>query len=1757
MSFGDEDFDSWRRRRARPGAVLADGSTSVLAENDLLGSTVDPDEFESWRAGNVAADRGRQEYRALADRPSIWDAPDPDRGFAGNAIDYLTERSWLPGARFVPMESPEDASGLRRGLDTTANIIGGLLDSATTPAGAATMVSGYGLGKGAVDGGGKILGPLLRGAERAGSAAYAGAGVEKMLGAESFADLGTGAVEALLGYVGARTPGPAKSAPAVDRKLLGAALDDGDLFEPFSGSGEWTWGPDLPPAPGATAAEPWGSFQRSRQIPRDAEAGIVDADPALVPPAQMAGGTRGALPPSEGANALYPAALPPHGPIPLRAPATPRERPDLLSDSDLLGELDRALKGGNVDEFRTFLDELEGRGTRGALSNDPLVAPPPPAGPSAGAPASAAPAARRRGRVSEPPAAPVSEADEIQAALDALKVRAGQISTRYMPEPVATPIEARPIASRTTAAPVPGPEFAPVEPIQPGAAAAMDPLDELEELIGVGASREDLAERAYQQVLGKYRAGEELQTSGRVLDDMSGVRDARMAARTAVDNVEDGYGSSGVTEGAQRGGGAAEHPAVSGRGVDVPGSVPDRAVGGENRSPAVVLGEADEAYFQELLADARAAGFTGHDDELRSAVEGGRAYIDEQRAIDFEHGDRGILQAIADLGGISAKAETGMSGEIDALQRALGGEKTATGFNKRTGERLKSTFDSEVRVPGIKGPIVTRLNPKSLEQRQFGATHGIAVKKPGVTLDEATQRLNELGFDVSMEELTDILATAADRVRANPGPSIQSVMEGAFGVRPGTKWWEAGQAADVDPLDELMDLLDTGEAQPRLPGAGNVRASEIATPEVAEAPFALGRQADTTPDALERDLFAAPAQADVPRGTSQLARVPTDPLDELAEVSAPSTFEALPANVRSYLTKRLGWTPEEINALDVDTAIAHGRDQVRPPRAEPSPETRAAAEGRMAVTRARSQAAEDELLTELERFFEIEQPLRAARAQARAIEARTPVAKKLETGKIIPKAEVNKAIDRNIEVAQEMGRDREAAARMAAMSESEKKAHSSRVAGEHRQIDREIERAWADPNPSPDRMDKIARLYNEQAEAFLKGQLKGGTGKELSNDELAKKFTTLYGGIPIADPELWKAFFNAVKTQPAVRTMVGGLVGYNVDDEDGFRGALYGMALAAAVPAGAKALARSFRQARAGRNPWPIIDAPGSDKDISFLRAYLPFAPERTVPEVFNKVNEQITKLQAMWEGTYPGDFAHLEKLSKKQMADEIRVAAKAAETAGQTRKAWYLDKMANGMEGRLTMGQRAVKEVGRSLGKSLPREAAETQARSLRKQAASAAPDEAKRLRAKAADLERRKAFAGNEVERHLTGNIYRVLIGWALDSAAKNTTQPILSTLYVSPKSLTTAYKLSRTPAAKKMAERFDLNIKNIAELADTAIVNKAVPKARKAIEKVEELASAPIRVTDNFNRRVVLMAALEQEGKLQQALAGKLALNDPAVMKAMSIVRKTQGHTGPMGSHPLYRGPLMGSIKPFTKFPFLFIDNVLSAFQDPEARGAQFVATIMGAALVGRLFGLDTEDLFLSGGRPLNLDLSHPQSTAREIASGKSFPATRAAVDAKAHFTGDADHPVTEDLATLALSRYPMKVGKAVGHIVNQGMGTHRTAAGTGVEHDGMDDLLGLAGLRTTARGDKIRAREEQYEFTDRARRKATSDKRELREDWREAWEAGDEEALAELEALMSPQQRRQLRREAEQTPDERMRRRVPKDLRPDFERRFGGQ
>lgn len=91
-------------------------------------------------------------------------------------------------------------------------------------------------------------------------------------------------------------------------------------------------------------------------------------------------------------------------------------------------------------------------------------------------------------------------------------------------------------------------------------------------------------------------------------------------------------------------------------------------------------------------------------------------------------------------------------------------------------------------------------------------------------------------------------------------------------ARVGDPVGSPAEDARVATPSPSVDILDTGEAQPRLPEAGAVRDQNISTPTF-EAPFSLTGAADTTPTGVDQDLFSAPAETPASEPTQSPGKV--------------------------------------------------------------------------------------------------------------------------------------------------------------------------------------------------------------------------------------------------------------------------------------------------------------------------------------------------------------------------------------------------------------------------------------------------------------------------------------------------------------------------------------------------------------------------------------------------------------------------------------------------------------------------------------------------------------------------------------------------------------------------------------------------------------------------------------------------------------------------------------------------------------------
>lgn len=163
--------------------------------------------------------------------------------------------------------------------------------------------------------------------------------------------------------------------------------------------------------------------------------------------------------------------------------------------------------------------------------------------------------------------------------------------------------------------------------------------------------------------------------------------------------------------------------------------------------------------------------------------------------------------------------------------------------------------------------------------------------------------------------------------------------------------------AEAAPAPAVIDQLPAG-AQPRLPGeVGAVRDANVPTPPVAEAPFSLARDVDTTPPAAPSsfaDLLKMKPVAGIPPAapeapgrpepsaappvTSAGPIVPPRPAaPAAATVPAVPPKPTIPANVRSFLTRQLGYSPDQVAAMDPAEAVRIGKERIAAPKATPPP----------------------------------------------------------------------------------------------------------------------------------------------------------------------------------------------------------------------------------------------------------------------------------------------------------------------------------------------------------------------------------------------------------------------------------------------------------------------------------------------------------------------------------------------------------------------------------------------------------------------------------------------------------------------------------------------------------------------------------------------------------------------------------------------------------------------------------------------------
>jgi hypothetical protein len=114
-----------------------------------------------------------------------------------------------------------------------------------------------------------------------------------------------------------------------------------------------------------------------------------------------------------------------------------------------------------------------------------------------------------------------------------------------------------------------------------------------------------------------------------------------------------------------------------------------------------------------------------------------------------------------------------------------------------------------------------------------------AIAAPG-SLEKLRNDLLGVTHDVRDAELSPEDLSAVNAARATIRLQEELELAQRKGVAPdeGTSF-NVAELEAPKPTQPAVDVLDTGELQPRLPGAESVRDQNIATPEVADAPFTL------------------------------------------------------------------------------------------------------------------------------------------------------------------------------------------------------------------------------------------------------------------------------------------------------------------------------------------------------------------------------------------------------------------------------------------------------------------------------------------------------------------------------------------------------------------------------------------------------------------------------------------------------------------------------------------------------------------------------------------------------------------------------------------------------------------------------------------------------------------------------------------------------------------------------------------------------
>jgi hypothetical protein len=390
-------------------------------------------------------------------------------------------------------------------------------------------------------------------------------------------------------------------------------------------------------------------------------------------------------------------------------------------------------------------------------------------------------------------------------------------------------------------------------------------------------------------------------------------------------------------------------------------------------------------------------------------------------------------------------------------------------------------------------------------------------------------------------------------------------------------------------------------------------------------------------------------------------------------------------------------------------------------------------------------------------------------------------------------------------------------------------------------------------------------------------------------------------------------------------------------------------------------------------------------------------------------------------------------------------------------------------------------------------------------------------------------------QVMRELERHMYRLTLGLAIDSGLINRTQVLLALPRVGHRALAKGLLKGRTAAGQQEAAAAGLQFSDLADLP-----MREPSAGRDLIDAIDRAMFSPMRLTDEANRRDVYLAGLEYAKR-------KGLSKDDATAFAFDLAMQTQGVPGDLGYNPY-----LHELTPFrglAKYPVLLAEMIADTLTHPDRR------------VMLRMLGLLTGAYGLTN--LLKLDIMQ-WLTPRFAVVGPMWDATKKVLNEEfQHLTQylpggtPVDHALADELVDLVVPRYAKKVYQAVKRSLPREMGGYGYGTGPRPVYDtkgrlreertGLEELLNLFGIQTTRQSESRRAVDEAYRFEREQRAERAVTRQRAYGKLRDAIERGDAQAIAEAEADLTPQQLREFYRTAPLPPVERIRRRLPRAAR----------